>query len=159
MGYYCQGKDLTVINYHFIFCFKRVVYIRVSVTQSCLTLCDPMDCSPLSMEFSRQEYWSGLAFSSPGDLPNQGPETQVSLIAGRFFTIWATRESAEIIYKVILLKSSTEIFYFQSFWGISNSKSKKVFQSFYKWTEVAIFFIPQFLCVWKLFFLFPFFKI
>ena len=32
-----------------------------SVTQSCLTLCDPMDCSlqgPLSMEFSRQEYWS-----------------------------------------------------------------------------------------------------
>ena len=30
--------------------------------QSCLTLCDPMDCSPpgsLSMEFSRQEYWSG----------------------------------------------------------------------------------------------------
>ena len=31
--------------------------------QSCLTLCDPMDCSPqapLSMEFSKQEYWSGL---------------------------------------------------------------------------------------------------
>ena len=26
---------------------------------------------PLSMEFSRQEYWSGLPFSSPGDLPNQ----------------------------------------------------------------------------------------
>ena len=43
--------------------------------QSCLTLCDPMDCSPpapLSMEFSRQEYWSGLSFLSPGDLPDQG---------------------------------------------------------------------------------------
>ena len=26
--------------------------------------------SPLSMEFSRQEYWSGLPFSPPGDLPN-----------------------------------------------------------------------------------------
>ena len=27
---------------------------------------------PLSMEFSRQEYWSGLPFSSPGNLPNPG---------------------------------------------------------------------------------------
>jgi len=31
--------------------------------------------APLSMEFSRQEYWSGLPFPSPGDLPNQGIET------------------------------------------------------------------------------------
>ena len=36
-----------------------------------------MDCSPQappSMEFSRQEYWSGLPFPSPGDLPNPGTE-------------------------------------------------------------------------------------
>ena len=41
--------------------------------QLCPTLCNPMDCSrqaPLSMEFSRQEYWSGLPFTSPGDLPD-----------------------------------------------------------------------------------------
>ena len=45
------------------------------VAQSCPTLCDPMDCvhqTPQSMEFSRQEYWSGVPFSSPGDLPNPG---------------------------------------------------------------------------------------
>ena len=30
--------------------------------------------APLSMELSRQEYWSGLPFSSPGDLPNPGIE-------------------------------------------------------------------------------------
>ena len=45
--------------------------------QSCLTLCDPMDCSPPtppSMGFSRQEYWSGLPFPSPGDLPDPGIE-------------------------------------------------------------------------------------
>ena len=30
--------------------------------------------APLSMEFSRQEYWSGLSFPSPGDLPNPGIE-------------------------------------------------------------------------------------
>ena len=28
--------------------------------------------APLSIEFSRQEYWSGLSFPSPGDLPNSG---------------------------------------------------------------------------------------
>ena len=43
------------------------------VTQSCPAGCDPMDCSPLGpsvMAFSRQEYWSGLPFPSPGDLPH-----------------------------------------------------------------------------------------
>ena len=46
------------------------------VAQSCPTLCDPMDSSlhqaPPSMGFSRQEYWSGLPFPSPGNLPNPG---------------------------------------------------------------------------------------
>ena len=40
------------------------------VTQSCLTLCKPMDCRLLSMGFSRQEYWSGLPFLTPGHLPH-----------------------------------------------------------------------------------------
>ena len=46
-------------------------------TQSCPTLFYPMDCSVpscLSMGFSRQEYWSGLPFPTPGDLPNPGIE-------------------------------------------------------------------------------------
>ena len=47
--------------------------------------------APLSMEFSRQEYWSGLPCPSPGDLPNPGIES-MSLIspalAGGFFTTW-----------------------------------------------------------------------
>ena len=42
------------------------------VTKSGSTLCSPMDCvaprSPLSMGFSRQEYWSGLPCPSPGAL-------------------------------------------------------------------------------------------
>ena len=39
-----------------------------SVAQSCLTRCDPTDCAcqaPLSMEFSRQEYWTALPFPTP----------------------------------------------------------------------------------------------
>ena len=47
------------------------------VAQSCPTLCDPMDLAyqaSLSTGFSRQEYWSGLPFPSPGDLPSPGIE-------------------------------------------------------------------------------------
>ena len=45
--------------------------------QSRLTLYNPTDCSlhgPLPMEFSRQEYWSGLPCPPPGNLPNPGIE-------------------------------------------------------------------------------------
>ena len=45
--------------------------------------------APLSMRFSRQEYWSGLPFPSPGDLPDSGIKllSQVSpTLAGGFFT-------------------------------------------------------------------------
>ena len=36
--------------------------------------------APLSMGFSRQEYWSGLPFPSPGDLPNPGIEPESSAL-------------------------------------------------------------------------------
>ena len=66
------------------------------VAQSCPALCGPMDCTPcqasLSVEFSRQEYWSEWLCPPPGDLPNPGIE---SIIAGGFFTSWATREAQE----------------------------------------------------------------
>ena len=45
-----------------------------------------------SMGFSRQEYWSGLPFPSPGDLPDPRIEPRVSHIVGRCFIVWATRE-------------------------------------------------------------------
>ena len=48
------------------------------------------------MEFSRQEYWSGKPFPSPGDLPDPGSHA-VSHIAGQFFTSWATREAPIIL--------------------------------------------------------------
>ena len=41
--------------------------------------------APLYMEFSRQEYWSGLPFPSPQDLPNPGTEPQSPALAGEFF--------------------------------------------------------------------------
>ena len=41
--------------------------------------------APLSMGFSREEYWSGLPFPTPGDLPNLGTELTFPTLAGRFF--------------------------------------------------------------------------
>ena len=46
-----------------------------------------MDCAPpgpLSMEFSRQEYWSGLPFPSPGNLPDPGIKSVSPALVGRF---------------------------------------------------------------------------
>ena len=47
-------------------------YISHSVMSNSATPWTAAYWSPLSMEFSRQEYWSGLPFPSPGDLPNPG---------------------------------------------------------------------------------------
>ena len=38
------------------------------------------------MEFSKQEYWNGLPFPSPGDLPHPGIEPASPMLAGGFFT-------------------------------------------------------------------------
>ena len=47
---------------------------------------------PLSMELSRQEYWSGVPFPPPRGSSQLRDQTQVSCMAGRFFTVWTTRE-------------------------------------------------------------------
>ena len=63
-----QALELTVPN-------PNYWYVCVSVTQLCLIFVIPwiVACqTPLSMEFSRQKYWSGLLFPSPGDLPDPG---------------------------------------------------------------------------------------
>ena len=60
------------------------------------------------MEFSRQEYWDGVPFSPPGDLPNLGikPASLVSpALAGGLFTTHATWEALYIF--LYILKGST----------------------------------------------------
>ena len=42
--------------------------------------------APLSVEFFKQEYWSGLSFPSPGDIPDLGTELTSPALAGGFFT-------------------------------------------------------------------------
>ena len=60
----------------------------------CQTLCDPLE-APLSVGFSRQEYWSGLPCPPPRDLPDLGiePTSLASpALAGGFFTTSTTWE-------------------------------------------------------------------
>ena len=86
-----------IINYSCVLvCVCVCVCVRAHVcvyacacAQLCPTLCDTMDSASLPMEFSRQEYWSGLPFPPPGDLPSPGmePASLVSpALVGRFFT-------------------------------------------------------------------------
>ena len=74
------------------------VYQVTSVMSDSVTPWTVACKAPLSMGFSRQEYWRGLPCPPPGDLPNPGIEP-VSLtspaLAGRFFTTRATWEAPE----------------------------------------------------------------
>ena len=73
-----------------MFSFLMCVLVCVCVCSVLFVI--PRDCSPqapLSMAFSRQEDWSGLPFSPPGDLPDTGIEPASPIapeLAGRFFT-------------------------------------------------------------------------
>ena len=60
---------------------------------------------PLSLECFRQEYWSGLPFATPGDLPYTGIEPASLALAGRFSTAAATREASLI--SIILKNTKT----------------------------------------------------
>ena len=64
--------------------------------------------TPLSMIFSRQEYWSGLPFPSPGDLPDAGIEPTSSALAGRLFTTEPTRKPLHIRYSNAISGSTSE---------------------------------------------------
>ena len=83
-------------------CFSRV---WLFTTHQALTIA--CQASQSSLGFPRQEYWSGLPFPSPGDLPNPGikPESLMSpALAGGFFTTSTTWESLNIRIYTYALK-------------------------------------------------------
>ena len=67
--------------------------MKVRVTQSCPTLCDPMDYTLHGILQARILKWVAFPFSRGSSQPRD--QTQVSHIAGRFFTSWAAREAQE----------------------------------------------------------------
>ena len=70
------------------------------ILQLCPTLCDPLDCSPLGSSVhgilqARILEWVAISFSRGSSQPRD--QTLVSWIAGRFFTIWTTREALRVV--------------------------------------------------------------
>ena len=74
--------------------------------QSCLILCDPVDCHPPGSSVhrilqARILEWVAILFSRESSQPKD--QTQVSCIADRFFTIWANREAR--VSRTVVLKA------------------------------------------------------
>ena len=69
--------------------------------ESCSTLCDPVDSRqvPLSIEFSKQEYWSGLPFPSPRDLPNPGIELESPVLPTLQTDFLLTKSSEKTLWR------------------------------------------------------------
>ena len=77
-----------------IFCgFFFFSHLEKSESELCPTLCDPMDYTIHGILQARILEWVAFPFSRGSSQPRDG--TQVSHIAGRFFTSWATREARE----------------------------------------------------------------
>ena len=83
-GQNVRASDISPVLYFLSYLFSR------SESQSCPTLCDPMDCGILP---ARILEWIAFPFSRGSSQPRD--RTQVSCIAGGFFTSWITREAQE----------------------------------------------------------------
>ena len=87
---------------HFLFTREKNYILCLCVCwvlQLCLTLCEPMGCSPPGSSVNGQEYWSGLPCPPPGVFPDPGiePASLVSpALAGRLFTTRATWEAPHL---------------------------------------------------------------
>ena len=96
------------------------------VAQSCPTLCDPMDCSlPGSSVHgifqAKILEWGAISFFRRSSQPRD--RTQVSRIAGRHFTIWATREAGLLVYfKLNTFKSLGNVSEKKYYWWAKRHK-------------------------------------
>ena len=73
-----------------------MLWSEVKVAQLCTILCDPMDYRVHGILQARILDWVAFPFSRGSSQPRD--QTQVSHIAGRFFTSWVTREAHEMVY-------------------------------------------------------------
>ena len=88
----CIGRQ---ILYHWCHLGNPLMKVKLLVAQLCLTLCGHIDCSWLGFSVheilqARMLNWVAIPFSRGSSQPRD--RTQVSGIAGRFLTIWATRD-------------------------------------------------------------------
>ena len=84
------------------------VFVVHLVAQSCPTLCDPIDCSTTGSSVhgilqARILEWAAMPFSRGSSQPRD--QTQGSCLAGRFFTIWVSREAIYYMYIICVYQA------------------------------------------------------
>ena len=90
--------------------------------------------APLSMGFSRQEYWSGLPFPPPGDLPNPGLDPVSPVLGGRFFTAEPPNLFCFELDSIWMHFNIINIFSFHSFvYKILHRNSQITYLFWYPW--------------------------
>ena len=104
---------------------QTVLWESESVTQSCLTLCNPMDCSPpgstvLGILQARILEWLAISLSRGSSWPRAW--TWVSCIAGRFFTIWVTREALLLLLPLLLLSRFSHVWLLTTPWRLQPTR-------------------------------------
>ena len=99
-AYVGQSHCLLKIFSHPFRSWRAWCWNEVKVTQSCPTLCDPVDCTVHGILQARILEWVAIRSCRGSSQPRD--QTQVSHIAGRFFTSWATREAhdAETCFQI-----------------------------------------------------------
>ena len=102
---------MKITNFLYTYTCIKYIYSGVGglVAKSCPTLVTPwiVACqAPLFTGFSKQEYWSGLPFPSPGDHPDPGIEPRSACVAGRFL-FRLSYEGRFNIYSSLVLSCKT----------------------------------------------------
>ena len=96
LGLWRRHIKLHLCSYFATLMLIICVYMYAKSLQSCLTLCNPMNCSPSGSSVHgilQARIQSGLPFPSPGDLPNPGIKLMsliFAVLAGGFFTTSTT---------------------------------------------------------------------
>ena len=88
-----QGSSTSRLSMKNISWQCKCIKVKVNVTLSCVTLCDPMDYTVHGILQAWILEWIAISFSRGFSQPRD--QTQVSCTAGGFFTSWATREAQE----------------------------------------------------------------
>ena len=123
-------------------CSITFLWKLCSDAQLCPALCNPVDLAhpaPLSMVFFRQEYWSGLPFPSPGDLPEPGmePMSLASTCFSRhipchwhYLGSWSTDKLINWYFKSISsVQSLSHVQLFATSWTVAHQASLSITNS------------------------------
>ena len=103
-----KTNPVALLHQNILLLFSRSVLLDSFVTLWTVT------CrAPLSMGSPRQEYWSGLPFSPPEDLPDPGMESVFPALAGGFFTAEPAGQQEVLNVHLVLAPSSSGSVLFQ----------------------------------------------